>query len=302
LVLCRAVLGRSLFEGMSVEEIAAAWDMGIELPSQISGRVGGLIRGLLTEDESQRWGYIEVKRWCEGEYMRPTNRCIYTGTKKIQEKKPLIFGKFGDQTVKVSSLHQLELAIKEHWDQATKIVKRRELVEFVRQYDINMEEKVRGLSYCQDPDVAVFKLLCYIMDGCEEICFKGKIYRSMVDYAESLSLGRDDVANKFLFSGMLVFYLRHCQYEPSRIDQLERLIKKNDQVDMSSIATICAAMQGKKSIKVLGEMVDSLDGLVLVLSKHTTRDIDQLLETDEFVAWMNRLGYSKEMNILKEGL
>ena len=62
LVLCRMILGRSLFSGMSVEEISRAWENGIELPSQIEGRFSSLVKGLITEDEEKRWGYTQVKR------------------------------------------------------------------------------------------------------------------------------------------------------------------------------------------------------------------------------------------------
>ena len=39
LVLCRLVLGYSLFDGCSEEAIAKAWSDGIKLPSSISGRI-----------------------------------------------------------------------------------------------------------------------------------------------------------------------------------------------------------------------------------------------------------------------
>ena len=71
----------------------------MELPSQINGRISILIKGLLNEDEEQRWGYIQVKRWCEGEYMRPTNRSIYAKAKTKVQNKPLIFGKFDGQII-----------------------------------------------------------------------------------------------------------------------------------------------------------------------------------------------------------
>lgn len=300
LVLCKAVLGHSIFEGMSVEEISRAWEGGLELPSQISGRLGVLIKGLLNEDEEQRWGYIQVKRWCEGEYMRPVNRSIYARAKKENQNKPLIFGRFDGQIVSVATLHQLAQAIRNHWFQASRVVKRRELIDFVRQFDRSLTDKVSALALYQDTDAAVYKLLLYIEDNPQRIYYCGREYESLADYVEQLSTGKDEIAKKFLSSGLLVFYLRYNDYESAQIDRLEQLIRRNGSDDMASISTICFALQGKKAIDIFGVSVKSLDDLIPVLSKCSIMEIDELLRSDRFVAWLNRLGYEKEMRRMKE--
>lgn len=300
LVLCRAVMGRSLFEGMSVEEISKAWEDGLELPSQISGRLGVLIKGLITEEEERRWGYAQVKRWCEGEYMRPMNRSLYAGAKKEHQNKPLIFGRVDGKIISVTSLHQLAQAIKNHWAQALRIVRRRELMEFVRQFDPALTDKVRELASCQDADVAVCKLLMYIEDDSERIYFCGKEYESLADYVEKLSGGRDETAKRFLTSGLLLFYLRCRDYEKSQVDNLELLIRRNGCEDMASVATICFALQGRKSIDIFGEPVESLEDLIPILHKYSVKEIDTLLGSDSLIAWMNRHGFEKEMRRMKE--
>lgn len=300
LVLCRLVLGRSLFQGMTVEEIANAWEGGLHLPSQISGRIGLLIHGLLNEDEDKRWGYLQVKRWCEGEFMRPTSRSIYARTKKEVEKKPLIFGRFDGQTLAVHTMHQLELAIVNHWEQATRIVKRRELLDFIRQFDGSLVDKTRELSLYQDADAAVYKLLTYIGDDPKTIIYCGKRYGTLQEYVEQLSAGKDELAKRFLSSGLLIFYLRYNDYEKAQVDKLELLIRRQGTQDMAAISTICYTLQGKRTIDVFGESIDSLVRLIPVLSKHSIKEIDDLLKTDRFIAWLNRLGYEKEMRRMKE--
>ncbi len=301
LVLCRAVLGRSLFEGMTVGEIAEAWEYGLELPSQISGHLGSLIKGLLNEDEDKRWDYIQVKRWCEGEYMRPANRSIYARVKKANQKTPMIFGRFDDQIVSVTTFHQLEQAIKEHWDQAYRIVKRRELIDFVRQFDENLVEKIRELALYQDEDAAVYKLLLYISDDKQTIVYCGKKYDSLSEYVSHLSTGRDEVAKKFLSTGLLIFYLRYNNYNQAQVDKLEQLIRRNRSDDLTSIYTICFALQGGKSIELFGSSVEGINDLVAVLSKRSISDIDALLCNDRFIAWLNKLGYENEMKKMSEG-
>ena len=61
-------------------------------------------------------------------------------------------------------------------------------------------------------------------------------------------------------------------------------------------------LQGKKSVDIFGISVDSLDSLVSVLGKCSIKEIDELLESDHFIAWLNRLGYEKEMRRMKEAM
>ena len=71
---------------------------------------------------------------------------------------------------------------------------------------------------------------------------------------------------------------------------------------MASISTICFALQGKKTVDVFGTSVESLDSLVPVLEKCSIKEIDELLDSDHFIAWLNRLGYEKEMRKMKEAI
>ena len=300
LVLCKAILGHSIFERMSVEEIASAWENGLELPSQVNGRLGNLIKGLINEDEEQRWGYMQVKRWCEGEFIRPANRSIYFRSKRKNQNKPLIFGRFDGKTISVTTLHQLAQAIKNHWSQATRIVRRRELIDFVSQFDRSLVDKVRELALYQDVDAAVYKLLLYIEDNPQQIYYCGKDYGSLADYVKRLSTGQDENAKRFLSTGLLIFYLRYNEYEQSQVDKLEQVIYRNGSEDMVSISTICFALQGKKVIDVFGVSVETMEDLIPVLSKCSIKEIDELLQNDRFIAWLNRLGYEKEMRKMKE--
>ncbi|MCD8107196.1 MAG: protein kinase [Oscillospiraceae bacterium] len=300
LVLCRMILGHSLFSGMSVEEISRAWESGIELPSQIEGRFSNLIKGLIIEDEESRWGYDEVKRWLEGEYMRPVSRDPYARPVKERPKKPLIFGRFDGETLSVSSLHQLANAIKAHWEQAKKVIKRRELIDFVQQFDKELSSGIRQLVLLHDEDAAVFRLLLLLEKGSPQIFYCGKEYQDLPSYVNSLASGRDQIAVKFLYSGMLVAYLREMQYDQAQVDRLEQLIKKNSNADMTAICTICFALQGKSSINIFGKTVDSLDTLISAIAGHSTKEIDWMISSDQFKAWFYRMGYEKELRHMGE--
>jgi hypothetical protein len=298
--LCKAFLGQSLFKGMSPEEISLAWDRGIDLPPTISGSLAALIRGLLNPKEEERFGYNEVKRWCEGEYISQGRRTLPSRLKRSVRKKPLIFGKIDGTLLSVETPHQLEKAIKTDWVQARNVVKKRELVDFIRQFDEKKTEKVKELASCRDSDSAVFRLLMYISDDPSSIFYCGKSYESLSAYINALASGRDKEAEKFLFSGMLIFYLRYNNFEPALVDRLEQFIKTHDSPDMTSIATICLALMGKKSYTVFGETVDSVRELLPLLYSRSITEIDRLLREDNFIAWMNRQGYEAQMRIMRE--
>ena len=152
----------------------------------------------------------------------------------------------------------------------------------------------------QDVDAAVFRLLTFIDDENEKISYCNKEYSSLSDYVGKLSTGKDEIAKKFVSSGLLVFWLRYNGYDEVYVEKLEALIKRNGCNDMASISTICFALQGKKNIQLFDTEVNSLNELVSIISKKTILEIHNLLEQDNFIAWMNRIGYEKEMRKMRE--
>lgn len=297
LVLCRAVLGRSLFAGRSVEEIAESWRYGIQLPERIEGRIGTLIRGLLLRDEDHRWGYREVKRWCEGEFIS-----VHSARSSASESKPrvipLIFGTFGGEILSVSSLHQLANAVKQHWDQARNIVRKLELADFVYQFDRDndLRQQVIALRNDRDTDAAVYKLLNTIEDDWQSIFYCGVDYGSLGNLVDRLSGSpADPLALKFLNSGLLILYLRKNGAPQDQVARLEQLVNSHRPDDLTTIATVCYALKGERQLNIFGQTVEDLDQLVPVLSRRSIPEIDRMLQDARFIAWMNRLGYTKEM-------
>lgn len=302
LVLCKAILGRSLFEGMSADEIALRRSIGITLPPQISGRLENLIYGLLDENENKRWGYDDVRRWCNLEYTPPQARNVYNRAKKKDQKiKPLVFGRFDNNTIIVTTLGQLSDAIKEHWDQARNIIKRPDLlIGFVRQFDESLVPEIKKLGQTHDPDAAVFRLYTCITGGSDSICYCGKIYTDLADYVEKLSSGRDETALKFLTSGMLVYFLRYNGKDEMQIDKLDQLIKRSSAKDMDSIKTICFALQGTRTVEIYGRKVGSIDEAITVIAGLPVGKIDALLHESDFLAWLSRMGYERDVRKMKE--
>lgn len=299
LVICRMILGRSLFSGMSVEDISRAWEGWIELPPGIERRFSSLVHGLIIKNEEMRWGYREVKRWGEGEFM-PTVRGTTTCSEKAQSVKPLLFGTFDGEMLAVTSLHQLAEAIKDHWEQATVVVRRSDLKRFVQQFDRSLPNKVASLAKEQDSDAGIFQLLLLLEEGSSEICYCGRKYESLSAYVNALASGNDPAAIRFLSSGMLVKYLREMGYENNQVDKLEQLISVGGKLDMVAICTICAALRGSTRISVFGKPVETLDALVSAMLGHTTAEIGELIASDSFMAWLFGMGYGNELEVINE--
>ena len=299
-VLCRLVLGYSILQGMTIEEMSLAKSKGIELPSTISGRIRSLIEGLLNPDEEQRWGYKEVKGWCEGEF-HASNKKVFSARKKQKDPKPLLFGQVNGQMLTVTTLHQLENAVRENWAQARVIVKRRELVEFIAQFNENLRANIKELYYEQDADVAVFKLLNYTSDDKTGLFFCGKKYDSLSEYVNSLLDGNDETAKKFLTSGLLVFYLRNTEnFDANEIDKLEVLTQKYGSGSTEDISKICYALLGKRDVSIDGSQINSLDELVTAIKDKSIDDINRMLDDSAFIGWLNRMGFEKETKKIQE--
>ncbi len=294
LVLIKCATGRSLFKGMTVEEISAFWESEITLPNAIEKRLQTLIHGLITEDEDKRWGYNEVKRWCDGEFIRPLSRNVYSELNKHKTVKPFIFGRVNNKILSVSSLNMLANAIKENWQQATHAIKYNGLINFIRQFNENIIDDVYKITNYRDLNVAVYELLCLI-DEPSEIFYKGINYKTVENYLNCLSGGKDEIAKEFLFNGLFVKYLKLNKVDNDIIINLERLIKKGDATGMAEITAICFAINKTNTIDVFGSSVSNLNELAGVISTFKTQDILNLLEQDKLIAWLYKLGYEKEV-------
>lgn len=305
LVLCRLYTGHSLFGEMTIDEIARTWERGLVIPSQIDGRIRELIQGLLVEDETERWGFKQVKRWCEGEYMRSVDRNIYR-KKKAEGKalRPLIFGRFDGQTFSVSTLHQLAVAIRKYWEHSARLLKRKELGDFLQQFSSDLAISARELAFLRDPDEAVFRLL-YSVEKSDIIYFRGKDFGRLEDFLTRLNSSDDPDIIAFVTSGMFTYYLALCGADSAQIDALDRIIQKDGLNDLATIRTLCYSLKEQKDLTVEGNSVSTLNDFVDVIAKKTTAEISGLLESSDVIAWLYSMGFQQEiikMSALQEGV
>lgn len=300
LVICRLALGYSLFYGMSIDEITYVWDQGIEIPSGINVKLRGLIEGLVKKREEDRWGYKDVKRWCEGEFLSDQPRKnILPKSRRQRVPSRLIFGKFGDELIVVETLHQLAVAIKNNWDQARIIVRRRELTDFVKKIDPELAKKINELAYKFPPDRAVFKLL-YMVENSNHIFYKGKDYGTLREYLTCLDTFSDEVAIEFLREGLLVDFLIFRNADSGAIKKIEQIINLSKGNDVLAIKSICYSIVENDNLQVDNIAISTLDDFINMLMKKDMKYIIPLIKRDDILAWLYSKGLGNNVFRIKE--
>ncbi|MGN0114974.1 MAG: protein kinase family protein [Monoglobaceae bacterium] len=276
--------------GLVIKELADE----IILPERIQTLVDGL-----TSDIDKRWSYNEVLQWCESNNNR----------KNASAVKPIDFGTFDDESVTVSSLSELAAAIRKHWEQAKTVMRRVELVDFLRQF-IDEKEEIKDIidfinnykknEAVYDADNAVFKLLLYLEKDLPTngFCYCGKEYSDISDYFSELSKG-DNIAKKFLFSKMLVVYLKEYNADEQLVSELEKTIDCNDD-PQAVIKRICCAINDEHTISINGKQIGNMTELANAFAEMSLEEISELIETDAFSAWLYVIGFGDELNKMNE--
>ncbi len=297
LVICRLLLGRSLFHGMNVEEIALAWERGIELPPQIDGRYKNIVKGLIQEREEERWGYKDVKRWLDGEFVKPLRR---ERRRRRKKESSFIFGSFDGEIIVNKNLQELDSSLVKYWEHSKKVLARNDLFSFVKEYDIEIAAKLGDLSRMRDKDAAVFILHSLLSKEEKDIYFKGKHYANLKEYIGSLQNTNDSSAIDFISSGLLVYYLRQKNYNKAIVDKLEMLIEENGTDNMDAILMICSILQGKTTVSLLGEEIHNFQDLIKLMLKCNNNKILEMISSGDFYAWLYTMGYREELEIMKK--
>ena len=306
LVLYRLLMGHSLFGGMSTEEIASAWQIGLPLHNPGESRLWELIHGLLSTDENMRWGYRQVKGWCGGEYIGTVDKGIQNLRRKATEqpKRPLIFGRFDNQTVIVTTLHQLAEAVRSHWDHTAKLLKRRELLDFLRQFDPDHTAVAKELALLRDTDAAIFRFL-YSLEFDSKIFYCGRDYGSEQQFLESLSSAKDDTAIRFVTSGLFTYYLRLQGRDAGKVDEVEKHIAKSKNDGIFSVQKLCHIMRSVKSLTIRGQTVESVETFIDAIAMMSTKEISDLLEDSNVMGWLYGFKFSHyidKLSSLREGI
>ncbi|MBR4513773.1 MAG: protein kinase [Lachnospiraceae bacterium] len=291
LVIYKLLTGHSLLGNMTTQEIARMWQKEIRLPSQITPQMEELLNGLLDVNPETRWGYKEVKRWCENEFVTK-KKIVRRRRNETEEIKPLIFGTVGGEIVKATSITRLVKLMRENWDLAKVCVLRIETEYFVRGYNREAYELLKELKKGSDPDVMVFKLM-YKLEMSSDIYYRGHNYGSLKDFIQRLSSECDDDAKDFVSTGLFSYYLGLRKADAKVLEQINRIVAQSSgkQLDITTLKTICYAFVAEKILQ-LGDndSVASVEEFIDYLHRQSIAKIRQTIARSDVMAWLYTMG------------
>lgn len=296
LVLIKLATGHSLFEGLDMTTITQMWEDGIEVPENIDGRLRRLITGLLVEDEQKRFGYEEVKKWCEGEFVKIKENRIYSDEdfEEETEPDPLIFGIFDDRIVTVGSLKELSVAIAENWNHTKKQLKRAPFYEFLSQFDKDLEDEIREFSKLQDEDSAVFYTLYRVRKN-PNLIYKGVNYGSAKDFVTSLNNDITPDMRAIINNDLFEYYLKVNGYEPALIDQTRRIIKMTSNDPDFVPRMLYYLFNREKAYELHGKSITSIEEFINEIVNMELSEIEQLTADPRLMAWLYSIGYKEDV-------
>ena len=277
--------------------ITQMWEDGIEVPENIDGRLRRLISGLLVEDEQKRFGYEDVKKWCEGEFVRIKDNSIYSEEDfedQNAEPDPLIFGIFDDRIVTVGSLKELAVAIAENWNHTKKQLKRTPFFEFIAQFDSDLEKDIREYSKLADEDQAVFYTLYRIRKN-PNLIYKGVNYGNAKEFVNGLNSEITEDMRAIINNDLFEFYLKANGYEPALIDQVRRIIKMNNSSPDFVPRMLYYLFNREKEYEINGKTISTIDEFVGEVVNMDLADIEKMTNDTKLMAWLYSIGYKDDI-------
>ena len=290
LVIYYMATGYSYFVGCSAEEIASGWEKGIALPEEMDTRIKMLLKGLLQFDESQRFGYEQVYDWYKGSFVQAVvPKQLYT-QRPAQVEASLWFGIFDGQTVDVTSVEELVVQMKQHWDQAVMKLRDTNLYHFVNCFypDGSVTEKIKRYLEEGDNDAAVFKTIYTLSDNAE-LVYKGKKYGSVSNLIQAM-VEQDADAKEIISKGLFLFYVEAMGYPQETYQSMQQILSLKRCPEEFKIRVI-GYMFAKDKVCNGWTSIDAMRSAVCNMS---LSQIDELVQSVDFLAWLYVMGMQEQ--------
>lgn len=290
LVIYYMATGYSYFVGCSAEEIVAGWENGIKLPEEMDTRIKMLLKGLLQFDESKRFGYEQVYDWYKGSFVQAVApKSLYT-QKKADKEVSLWFGIFDGQTVDVTSVEELVLQMKLHWDQAVIKLRDHNLYYFIDSFypDGSMTDKIQRFLEEGDIHVAVFKTIYTLSDNAE-LVYKGKKFGDVDNLIQAM-VDKDPTAMELIGKGLFLFYLEAMGYPRETYESMQQILSMKrcpEEFKTRVIGFMFAKDKGYNGW-------NSIDALRSAVCQMTLEQIDGLAADVGFLAWLYVMGMQEQ--------
>ena len=298
--LLHLLTGRDPFAGMTEVQIIDITVSGkIVIPDTVSARMVNIIQGLTLKEREDRWGYEEVTKWCNGEYVN-----IKTPQKDSRKTKTPYTFEGGQE---IFELKELSQAFINNWKEATKHLYRGLITQHLK--NNNWQDLASKAMDCEEErnhDLGLFKLI-YFINPNAPLCWRGETFSDLSGLGRSINKHLPDIDRGYLDileCGALQFYLKTNKFDPKLIAEiinLEEIAKSSEETAYYRLHFIINqtdefCFEGI-SIYSIKELIDYLYGQINRLD-----EISNSLNSNKyFFSWLEHLGFEEPLENWRDG-
>ncbi len=293
LILFKLHYGYSLFANMTEDEITYKWNNGFVIPDSSNLRLDSLIKGLLNKNEEERFGYEDVKKWCDYEFVDAKHKKIYKASENDnkQEKSNYIFGIFDNKVYSVNSLETMAIAMKDNWEQSKKVIKRENFYVFLNEFDERISQKYKKLLIEKPIDIVIF---LFINEFCmnDQIVYKGKKLGSIKEFFEAFN---DNYLLKIelIENGALKEIVEQNEAYSKLEESLEEVLDTNIPIERK-MRFINYLFNQEEKIKIHGKQINTIEEFSEIFINFSKEEILEIVKEEKFIAWLYSHGMGQE--------
>lgn len=302
LVLIAMLNGYGIFENMTNEEIFREWEKGIELPKNITGRLKMLISGLIATEPNERFGYEEVKRWCEGDIVK---KSFKTSVKKPKTIRPFIVAISEGKVVSVTNPSELGYEIIKYWDAAKNRIfestsSQEMLKTFLLQFDDKCYNSVGKFFDIADKDKALF-YITYTLNPQKDAYYKGESFGNINTMFSRDIEQQSENFFEFIKSELFEFYLKANGYSDEvcgTVREYKKFAKDNTEL---LYYLLVYSMSEENKFVINGEKISNLEQIADFALKNGINSLTNGDNENRLYAWLYINGFEEDVNRIRMG-
>lgn len=289
ITLIALLTGSSPLAGLSEKEIRREWQRGIRCPDNISPQLASLLQDLVRYDPRRRPDHIRVRRWLEREGAVDSEEFPVLA-RHDKGRKRIIPLQFRNRVI--LDIHELIEATAQDWNYTAFLLRQHQLNNFLMQFSPQYYQLCEKCAQTFDADEGLFYLLQTI-EPSKEICWCGKIYRDLEDFAQQSAaecpLKPDSSSAKFLRLGLLHFYLGKNNGTKEQLDFAVRLQNQAEEDPDLAITQLLITMSEHPEFQWHGRIFYTIGDVadwLLHCEENLDSAVEELYRAKQFEAWL----------------
>lgn len=296
LTLYTLLTGKPLVQADSLMKARIFWQGEVVLPAGLPMR--DLLRSMLATDVKRRPSDAELARFVNLESLLPAE-------KKSRPEQGI---QFKDGTL-LTCVEDLLRAARQDWNFTSFMLQEHQLEHFLQPFVPQARQLCDWCTRKQAPDAGLFCLL-HSIHLTRQIIWKGRTYpdeTALVKEAmeSDLPLSETPLA-QFCCEHLLSFYysrLAHLGYGQQEVDYAETIEEQMRRNPVEGMRLLQRALALEPELEYEGAMLQTLDDLAkLLLSAGSRLDqqVEELLTSEKFAAWLHYQGLGRIFETMKQ--